>query len=157
MWSLRKRFTFSERNEFKLRHKNSTSRDCMLGNCPDYLKPGLSLSDFKSVVDLISFLQCQRAEKKIVKVNQAMSFGQVIPKWVETISNLKRHIYIYIYIDNMSKLPVRIIKKISWRRAKAPIHVDYSKSYNNTQQVEIQSVYFDQQNFSIFTSCSYYL
>ena len=69
----------------------------MLGNCPDYLKPGLSLSDFKSVVDLISFLQCQRAEKKIVKVNQAKSFGQVIPKWVETISNLKRHIYIYIY------------------------------------------------------------
>ena len=68
----------------------------MLGNCPDYLKPGLSLSDFKSVVDLISFLQCQRAEKKIVKVNQAKSFGQVIPKWVETISNLKRHIYIYI-------------------------------------------------------------
>ena len=55
----------------------------MLGNCPDYLKPGLSLSDFKSVVDLISFLQCQRAEKKIVKVNQAMSFGQ--------------YIYIYIY------------------------------------------------------------
>ena len=31
--------------------------------------------------------------KKIVKVNQAMPFGQVIPEWVETINNLKRHVY----------------------------------------------------------------
>ena len=36
------------------------------------------------------------------------------------------------------------------------IHVDYSESYNNTQQDVIQSAYFGQQNFSIFTSYSYY-
>ena len=33
-------------------------------------KPGLSLSDFKIDVDFIFFLQRQRVEKKIVKVNQ---------------------------------------------------------------------------------------
>ena len=70
-----------------------SSKDCMLGNYPECLKPGLSLSDFKADVDLISFLQWQQVEKKIVKVNQTMPFGQVIPKWVETIGNLKRHIY----------------------------------------------------------------
>ena len=62
-----------------------SSKDCMLGNCPECLKPRLSLSDFKADVDLISFLQWQRVEKKIVKVNQTMPFRQVIPKWVETI------------------------------------------------------------------------
>ena len=99
-------------------HKcDSSSKDCMTGNCPDCLKAGLSLSDFKADVDLIYFLQWQRAEKKIVKVNQAMPLGQVIPKWVKTTRNLKRYIY--------------------------------------TQQDEIQSAYFGQQNFNIFTSCPY--
>ena len=65
----------------------------MLGNRWGGLKPGLSLSDFKTDVDLISFSLWQRVEKKIVKVNQTIPFGQVIPKWIETISNLKRHIH----------------------------------------------------------------
>ena len=54
-----------------------------LGNCLECLKPGLSssaLPDFKVDVDSISFLQWQQVEKKIVKFNQTMAFGQVIPK-----------------------------------------------------------------------------
>ena len=38
----------------------------------------------------------------------------------------------------------------------AVIHVEYSESYNNTQQDEIESACLGQQNFSTFTSCSYY-
>ena len=48
---------------------NSVSKDWMLRNCPECLKLGLSLSDFKADVGFISFLQWQRVEKKIVKVN----------------------------------------------------------------------------------------
>ena len=59
---------------------DSSSKHCMLRNCPECLKPGLSLPNFNADVDLISFLQWQRVEKKIVKVTQRMSFGQVIPK-----------------------------------------------------------------------------
>ena len=36
---------------------DSTSNGCMLGNCRECLKPGLSLSHFKAQVDFISFLQ----------------------------------------------------------------------------------------------------
>ena len=43
-----------------------------------------------------------------------------------------------------------------WREEEALIHVDYSENYNSTQQNEIQSAYFDQQNVNIFASCSYY-
>ena len=116
MWSLRKHFNFSERNKIYLNLNSkfkfevewyviahcsrsgwktcdSSSKDCMLGNRWGGLKPGLSLSDFKTDVDLISFSLWQRVEKKIVKVNQTIPFGQVIPKWIETISNLKRHIH----------------------------------------------------------------
>ena len=43
-----------------------------------------------------------------------------------------------------------------WRQEEALAHVDYSENYNNAQQDEIQSAYSDQQNISIFASCSYY-
>ena len=36
------------------------------------------------------------------------------------------------------------------------IYANYSDSYSNLQHDEIQSAYFGKQNFSIFTSCSYY-
>ena len=99
-----------------------SSKDCILGNCPECLKPWLSLSNFKADVDVISFLQWQRLEKKIVKVNQTMLFGQVILKWVETIRTLKRH----------NK------QKDELKTGEALIHVDFSESYNNTQKDEIQ-------------------
>ena len=43
---------------------NWSSKDCMLRNCPECLKPGLSLSDFKADIDLISFLHWQQVKKK---------------------------------------------------------------------------------------------
>ena len=128
-----------------------SSKDCMLGNCPECLKLGLSLSDFKADVDLISFLQRKRVEKKIVKVNHTMPFGQVIPKWAETISNLKRHIY-----RKREQVASYNKQKDELKAGEALIYVDYSESYNNTKQDEIQSAYFSLQNFSIFTSCSHY-
>ena len=121
---------------------DSSSKDFMLGNCPECLKPGLSLSDFKGDVDLVSFLQWQWVEKKIAKVNQTMPFGRIIPKWVETISNLKKHIY-----RKREQVASYNKEKDELKTGEALIHVDYSKSYNNTQQDEIQSAYFGQQNY----------
>ena len=79
-----------------------------------------------------------------------MPFGQVIPKWVDTISNLKRHIYI-----KREEIASYNKQKDELKTGLAFIHVDYSESYNNTQQDEIQSAYFGQQNCSVFISCSY--
>ena len=75
---------------------------------------------------MISFLQRQRVEKKIVKVNQTMSFGQVIPKWVETISNLKRHIY-----SKCEQVASYNKQKNELKTGEALIHVDYSESNIN--------------------------
>jgi len=36
------------------------------------------------------------------------------------------------------------------------VHVDYSESYKNKQQNEIQSAYFGQSSFSLFTACVYH-
>ena len=84
-----------------------------------------------------------------------MPFDQVLSKWVEAISNLKRHIYrskwascqqVASYNKQRDELKTR----------EALIHVDYSEDYNDTQQDKVQCVYFGQQNFSIFTSCLSY-
>ena len=36
------------------------------------------------------------------------------------------------------------------------INVDFTESYTNDQQNEIQSAYFGNQSFSLFTSCCYF-
>ena len=100
---------------------------------------------------MTSSLQWQQVEKKIVKVNQTMPFGEVIPECVETISNLKRHVY-----GKREQVASYNKQKDELKTGEAITHVDCSESYNNTQKDEIQSVYFGQQNFSISTSCSCY-
>ena len=112
---------------------DSSSKHCMLGNCPVCLKPGLSLPHFKADVDLISFLQWQLVEKKTAKVNQTMPFGQMIPKWLETISNLKRHIY-----TKREQVATCNKHKGGLKTEEALSHADYSESYNNTQEDEFR-------------------
>ena len=70
---------------------------------------------------------------------------------METISNLKRYIY-----RKREQVASYNKQKGELKTGEALIHEDYSENYNNTQQDEIQSVYSGQQNFSIFTYCSYY-
>ena len=43
------------------------------------------------------------------------------------------------------------------KQGDAIFHVDYSESYKNKQQDEIQSAYFGQSIFSLFTACVYHL
>ena len=85
---------------------------------------------------------------KIVKINQTMPFGQVIPKWVKTIRNLKKHRY-----RKCEQFARYNKQRDDLKTAETLIYLVYSKTYNNTQQDEIQSAYFGQQNFSIFASC----
>ena len=82
--------------------------------------------------------------KKIVKVDQTRLFDQVIPKWVATKKN-------YIY-KKREQVVSYYKQKGELKTGEALIGVDYSNSYNKTQQDEIQSSYFVQQNFSIFVS-----
>ena len=74
-----------------------------------------------------------------------------ISKKVETIGNLKRHIY-----RKLEQVASHNKHNDELKTREALIHVDYSESYSNTQQDEIQTANFGQLNFSVFTSCSYY-
>ena len=47
--------------------------------------------------------------------------------------------------------------KIDLAPGEVLIHIDYSESYKNKQQDKIQSAYFGQSTFSLFTACVYHL
>ena len=47
--------------------------------------------------------------------------------------------------------------KIDLAPGETLIHIDYSESYKTKQQDEIQSAYFGQSTFSLFTACVYHL
>ena len=123
----------------------------MVGECELRLTPNLSLSDFDGEKTTISFLNWQWVDKKIAKINQSLSFDQAIVKRMEFYYTIEKHIYL-----RRKQVACYNQQKLDLKPGETLIHVDNSESYRNSQQDEVQSAYFGQQNFSIFTSCSNY-
>ena len=66
------------------------------------------------------------------------------------ISILKQHIFVKrVQVQSYNDM------KDNLRSNDILVHVDYSESYENKQQREIQSAYFGHSSFSIFTACCY--
>ena len=89
--------------------------------------------------------------KNITKINQSLPFDQTIEKWNSTILTIKKYVY-----RKRKQVAFCNQQKLDLKPAEVFIHVNYSESYSNSQQDEVQFAYFGQQNFSVFTSCSYY-
>ena len=89
-------------------------------------------------------------DNKLQKVFFKASIDESIHLLNSTIKTLKHHIHVKrvqfkFYNDAKANLAKNEIL----------IHVDYSESYENKQQREIQSAYFGHTTFSIFTACCY--
>ena len=87
---------------------------------------------------------------KLQKVLFKKSIEDSIHLLNSTIKTLKYHIHVkcvqFNYYNNV---------KSNLAKNEILIHVDYSESYENKQQREIQSTYFGHTTFSIFTACCY--
>ena len=86
-----------------------------------------------------------------MKINLSLPFDQAIEKANFTILTIKKHIY-----QHRKQVASYKKQKLDLKPGEALIHVNYSESYSNSQQHEVQSAYFGQQNITIFTSCSCY-
>ena len=71
--------------------------------------------------------------------------------WNTRIQRLKEHIF--VKRRHQSKISHL---KTSIKANEIRLHVDYSENYKSKDQNEIQSAYFAQSTFSIFTACPYY-
>ncbi|XP_066932919.1 glutamic acid-rich protein-like [Clytia hemisphaerica] len=76
---------------------------------------------------------------------------ELFKDWETSLATLKKHIH-----RKREQHAAYVAMKENIEPGTAIIHVDYSESYRNKQQDEIQSAYFGQSSFSIFTACAYY-
>ena len=79
------------------------------------------------------------------------AFDDTVCTFKSQIKVLKEHIF------------VKTVQNDAYNKHKAElshgdllVHVDFDESYRNDQQNEIQSAYFGNQSFSLFTSCCYF-
>lgn len=93
-----------------------------------------------------------REDKKIKKITKCLGQDEFDGEWERKVIELKEHIHrkrIQAAAYNQCKTGLE--------QGEAIFHVDYSESYKNKQQDEIQSAYFGQSSFSLFTACVYHL
>ena len=86
----------------------------------------------------------------MTKAQQMVSFDDAVCTFKSQIKVLKEHIF------------VKRVQNDAYNKHKAElsdgdllVHVDFAESYRNDQQNEIQSAYFGNQRFLLFTSCCY--
>ena len=92
----------------------------------------------------------KKTHKKITKSKIDVTFKDAAEIFKDDIKRLKENTYIKRrQIKAYNKI------KVSFSERDLMLHVDFPKSYKNDQQVAIQSAYFGNQCFRIFTACCY--
>ena len=99
---------------------------------------------------LVSFYCWETPDKHVTKIRINEPFEEPTERFKESVVSLKRHIY-----SKRSQNRHYNHVKESLDHGKILVHVDYAESYKNSQQNEIQSAYFRNSTFSIFTACCY--
>lgn len=151
---------------------DSSVDDCMLGSCQQCSIPkkfnenhdetsSSSTSSNDSDNDdsssneeseHVTYSKWTRVEKKIQKITVTEEREDCINSWKESLKSLKQHIY-----RKRAQASVLIETKNNLQEGDVLMQVDYSESYKNNEQDEIQSAYFGHSCFSIFTACCYYV
>ena len=113
------------------------------------VKKILNLDGFDGKKD-VTFIKWCRENKKMKKIEMTLKCDEAIKTWTSSVVNLKQHIH-------RKCIQVFCLKSIrkDLENADVLLHVDFSGSYKNANQDEIQSAYFGQSSFSIFTACAY--
>ena len=90
-----------------------------------------------------------RENKNMKKIEMTLKCDKAVKTWTSSVVNLKQHIHrkrIQVFCLNSIKEDLKNTDIL--------LHVDFSGSYKNANQDEIQSAYFGQSSFSIFTACA---
>ena len=90
-------------------------------------------------------------ERKVQKVTVTEERSDCVENWKESVKSLKQPIF-----RKRSQAGSLIDAKSNLQEGQLLMQVDYSESYKNAEQNEIQSAYFGHTCFSIFTACCYY-
>ena len=115
----------------------------------DFLK---GLLEQISTVDMIQYYRWlageQHPEKRLIQASGA----DVVATLNTMLLVFKRHFYNYVWQHReMKSMKSKVIGTSS-----AVIQVDFAENYKNRQQNEVQSAYFGQESFSLYTVVAWY-
>ena len=85
------------------------------------------------------------------KITVTEDCSDCVGSWQESMKSLKQHVF-----RKRSQAASLTEAKSNLQEGHLLNHIDYSESYKNAEQNEIQSTYFGRSCFSIFTACCYY-
>ena len=132
---------------------DSANMTCMTSDCSDCTNQDQFeeiLSEGEFDADTFIYTEWKKVDEKIQKAASSVNTEEIIILLGSHVKTLKEHIR------------VKRIQYAKFHALKANLHddeiliqVDYSESYANQEQGQIQSAYFGQQTFSIFTACCY--
>ena len=139
----------------------------MLGQCDECNDHGLKPEDFEKTLSTghsdsdseerefdrtVGFYEWSKGDNGyMMKSLVTLSTEDALTLWNSKVQRLKEHIF--TKRQQQSKISYL---KVNIKVNEVLIHLDYSKSYKRQDQNEIQSAYFGQASFSLFTACAYY-
>ena len=99
----------------------------------------------------VIYFTWKKVDKRVTKAPQMVSLDDAVCTFKSQIKILKEYMF------------VKRVQNDAYNKYKADlsdrdllVHVDFSESYRNDQENEIQSAYFGNQSFSLFTLCCYF-
>ena len=143
------------------------AKDCMLGNCDACQSYGLSETDFitESSVSFnsdsdsdtgsdvtIKFYHWHKSESRYLsKMQMTLDMSDALDRWQEVVTNLKSHIF-----NKRQQHSTYVNIRENLMERELLINLDFSENYSNRNQNEIQSAYFGNNSFSLFTAYAFY-
>ena len=129
---------------------NFPSTTCMFSENECSYFTGVTVEEFPDDLEDVEYYKWAKVDRRVKKVVRSVDIEEAIELFNEQVKYLKAHNF------------VKRIQNSCYNRLKENlktnefiIHVDYSKTYKDQKQDEIQSAYFGHNSFSIFTACCY--
>ena len=99
----------------------------------------------------INIEEWKLVDRRAQKVSVSINVQEVSSRFNTHVQILKGH----IHVKRIQHTAFNNVKANPKEKKEILIQVDYSENYTNKDQGQIQSAYFGQKSFSIFTACCY--
>ena len=129
---------------------NFPSTTCMFSENECSYFTGVTMEEFPDDLENVEYYKWAKVDRRVKKVVRSVDVEEAIELFNEQVKFLKAHIFVKRIRNSCYNRLKENLKTIEFI-----IHVDYSKTYKDQKQDEIQSAYFGHNSFSIFTACCY--
>ena len=130
---------------------DSNKQDCMNSECNNCKLPEKIAESGALETDDIIFDEWRQVDPKVQKVSISIDVQEVSTRFNAHVRTLKRHIHVKRIQHTMSNS----VKANLQEKKGILIQVDYGENYTSKDQGQVQSAYFEQKSFSVFTACCY--